>query len=208
MATRLSFALVLLAILATPVSAQTDVRPQQSFGCPAIYSNTTRVHTHYADLQEIYDDLHTVASTQGRLCGFEIYLRNSSQTEPVMAEVTFYPNDPADSPPSNPIAGPFSVSIPPNHLGPIAVNASEGDIRSNMWVGVRFPTVPLDGQGFVGLVDGPAEVGTSHDLLYSKEVGTYIEFGGLNADIYVAVYSDAPRSVEDSTWGRVKSSYR
>ena len=58
------------------------------------------------------------------------------------------------------------------------------------------------------VVDGPADLGNSHNLLFSKELGNYIEFGGLNADIYVLVYSDAPRSVEDSTWGRVKGAYR
>jgi hypothetical protein len=201
-------AFALVAILALPVWAQSDLQPQQVSGCPAIHSNPTRVHTRYADLQEIYDDLHTVATSSGRLCAFDIYLRNSSETESVMAEVTFYANGPADVPPTDPIAGPYQIPIPANHAGPIQVDTPTGDVQRHMWVGVRFLNVPLDGQGFIGLVDGPPEVGASHDLLYSKEGGNYVEFGGLNADIYVVVYSNAPRSVEDSTWGKVKGAYR
>jgi hypothetical protein len=208
MTPRAILASVFLALLALPAWAQSDLRPQQAFGCPLIYSNSGRVHTRYADLREVYDDLHTIATASGRLCGFEIHLRNSSQTEPVVAEVTFYSNTSTDTPPTDPITSAYRVTIPANHDGPISVDTPYGEVEPNMWVGVRFLNVPVDGQGFVGLVEGPAETGNSHNLLYSLELGDYIEFGGLNADIYVVLYSDAPRSVEDSTWGRVKGAYR
>jgi hypothetical protein len=199
---------VLLGAAADLAQADSTLPTQQSSSCPPIYSNTAVVHTHFADLEEIYDDLHTAATDEGPLCGFDLWFRNSSPTAIIRAEVSFYANGPGDFAPMDRIAGPYSVWIPQDHSGPIYVETSSGRVQRNMWVGVRFPVLPTDGAGFVGLTMGPAEMGSSHDLLYSKAVDRYLDMASLNADIYVTVYSSAPRSVEDSTWGRVKSTFR
>jgi hypothetical protein len=205
---RLLTIILMLGATAGVVWADADVRPNQGPSCPSIYSNTTLVHTRFADLTEVFDDLHTVAAQSGPICGFEIWLRNSSPTTTIVAEVAFYDNSAGDPPPTDRIGGPHRISLPPGHQGPVYVQTTQGDVRPHMWVGVSFPQVPDDGRGFVGVVVGPAENGNSHDILYSGQSSTYLDFDDRNADIHIQVYSNVPRTTEDSTWGRVKGVYR
>lgn len=180
----------------------------QGSGCPPIYSNTSQVYLKFADQTEVLDDLHTIAIDQGDLCGFDIWLRNNRVDVSIRAQVSFYATDFQDGLPNRRIAGPYDVSIPANHDGMIQVNVNQGQAQQHMWVGVIFPDNAILPGGFVGLAEREAELGSSHDHVYLQSSGNFHNLDGGNADIHIVVYSNAPNNYEDSTWGRVKSSYR
>ena len=141
--------------------------------------------------------------------GVAILVDISDVNNNVTAEISLYDNDDFNSPPQSRIAGPFSVSLPPGHDGPVQINPNGAEIQRHMWVGVRFRRIYPDSvSGVVQLTNGPARVGDSQDVLFAGSSGQYVPLSSFQADFYMTIFSDAETNQVNATWGEVKSDYR